>query len=109
MPTNPDVRTAMQQVGGLGMAPDIDSSLYRAWIGFNLSHSLGIVAIAGVLLANITTGLDAAVGQVWFLVLVALVPPLYLYLAVKYWFDKPRDGIALATILLWAGVIFELL
>ena len=108
MPTSPAVRAAMAEVGGLGMAPEIESTLFRAWIGFNLSHALGIIAISGILLTQILTDFGQAVDQAWFLVLVALAPLLYFLLAVKYWFDKPRDGIAMGTLLLWAGVIVEL-
>lgn len=109
MPLDLGVRDAMHVVGGLGMAPEVESSLYRGWIGFNLSHSLGIVAIAGVLLAQIVSDFGDAVGQAPFLVLVAVAPAAYCVLAVKYWFDKPRDAIAIATIFLWAGVVMELL
>ncbi len=108
MPTSPAVPAAMSEVGGLGLAPDIESALYRAWIGFNLSHSLGIVAIAAIMVTQALTDFGQATNGAWFLVLVAVAPLLYLVLAVKYWFDKPRDAIALATLLLWVGVLLEL-
>ncbi len=44
-PVRPEVRAAMVEPGGLGLAPRIDSNLWRAWVGFNLSHSVGVVAI----------------------------------------------------------------
>lgn len=108
MPTNPDVRLAMQVPGGLGLAPHIDSNLYRAWSGFNLSHSFGIIGIAGILLAQVVTGIGDAVDQAWFLVASAVVPIVYLILAIRHWFDKPRNGILLGTALLWTGIIIEL-
>lgn len=109
LPTDPSTMKAMHQVGGLGLAPHIESSLYRAWIGFNYSHSLGIVAIAGTLLFHAVSDFGAAVEAPWFLALVVVVPAVYFVLALAYWFDKPRDGIALGTVLLWAGVLVELL
>ncbi len=107
MPTDPTVRAAMSEVGGLGLAPGIESTLYRAWIGFNLSHSLGVVAIAAIMLVRSVTDLGLAVNDLWFLMLVVIAPPTYFLLAVKYWFDQPRNAIAVATALLWAGVLVE--
>lgn len=108
MPTDPAISEAMQIESGLGLAPDIRTTLYRAWIGFNLSHSLGIIAVAGVLIAQIATDFGAAVDEGWFLALVAVAPLAYLVLAIKFWFDQPRNAIAVATVLLWAGVVLEL-
>lgn len=108
MPTNPVISEAMQIPCGLGLAPDIRTTLYRAWIGFNLSHSLGVITVAGVLIAQIATDFGAAVDEVWFLVLVAAAPLVYLMLAIKFWFDQPRNAIALATALVWVGVVWEL-
>ena len=107
MPTNPKVIAAMNIPGGLGMAPDLQTTLFRAWIGFNLSHSLGVIVIAGVVLRHAIADLAMAVDQPWFLVMVFAVPASYFLLAVKYWFDKPRNAIALATTLVWAGVLIE--
>lgn len=108
MPTDPDVRDAMQVRGGIGMAPDIDSNLFRAWIGFNFSHSLGIVVIAGVILWHTLDDVAVAVEQPWFLAVVFVVPVVYLVLAQLYWFSDPRNAIFVATLLLWAGTIIEL-
>lgn len=108
MPTNPAISEAMQIPSGLGLAPDIRTTLYRAWIGFNLSHSLGIIAVAGVLIAQIGSDFGAAVDKAWFLVLVAVAPLAYLVLAIKFWFDQPRNAIAVATLLLWTGAVWEL-
>lgn len=108
MPTNPDVRAAMTVSGGLGLAPDIESNMFKAWIGFNLSHSLGVIAVAAVILVQILDDFATAVSEPWFLVVAFAAPAIYLVLAVKYWFDKPRDGIALGGLLLWVGIILEL-
>ena len=98
----------MSEVGGLGLAPEIETTLFRAWIGFNLSHSLGVIVVAAIVLVHAASDFAQVVTEPWFLVLVAVAPVAYLVLAVKYWFDKPRDAIALATVLLWAGVAIEL-
>jgi len=35
MPTNPQVRAAMSETGGLGIDPNVQFTLFDAWIGFN--------------------------------------------------------------------------
>ena len=109
MPTNPQVLAAMNTRGGIGMAPDIDSNLFSAWIGFNLSHAFGIIAIAGIVMYHVIADFGAALDEPWFLLLIGAVPVVYLGLAVRYWFDDPRNGILIATSLLWTGALIELL
>lgn len=104
-PTDPVVQAAMVRPGGIGMAPDLDSSLWRAWIGFNLSHALGVVVIAAIVLVQVLTGVTDALDQAWFLALVFGVPLAYLALSVNYWFRAPTVGIALGTVFLWLGAL----
>lgn len=59
--------------------------MWNAWIGFNLSHSLGAV-LFGVLC--ITAALP-----VWILVLIAAI---YEVLALKFWFRVPAIAIGIA-------------
>lgn len=107
MPLDPEVRAAMQKNGGVGMAPEIDSNLFKAWIGFNLSHAFGIIVIAGIVMYQVLDDFGAALDQPWFVALIVLVPVTYFVLAVRYWFADPRNGIVIATTLLWAGALIE--
>ncbi len=75
---------------------------------FNLSHSLGVIAVAGVVIAQAAIRFADATNEVWFLILVVAVPAAYFVMAVKYWFSTPRNGIALGTVLLWLGIVIEL-
>ncbi|HEY3056290.1 MAG TPA: hypothetical protein VGK31_10210 [Thermoanaerobaculia bacterium] len=61
------------------------TDMWNAWIGFNLSHSLGAV-LFGVLC--ITAALP-----VWILVLIATI---YEVLALKFWFRVPAIAIGIA-------------
>jgi len=109
MPTDPATQVAMQKSGGIGLAPEIDNTLYNAWIGFNYSHSLGVAGLAGLLLVHVLIDFEATVRETWFLGFVITVPAIYFALAVNYWFDKPRQGIAMGAVLLWVGVAIELI
>ncbi len=104
-PTDPVVQAAMVRNGGIGMAPDLDSSLWKAWIGFNLSHALGVIIIAAIVLTQVLSGVAGALDQSWFLLLVFVVPATYLVLSIRYWFRDPTVGITLGTVLIWAGAI----
>lgn len=70
--------------------------VWRAWVGFNLSHSLGVVLFAVVVLA---VGRNAdtfqAEGPV-FLPLAVVVSGAYMLIGVRYWFRTPIAGCALS-------------
>ena len=72
------------------------TTMWRAWIGFNLSHSLGAVMfgvaciMTGVLLKTLSPPRAA-------LFIPVAIACLYALLAVRYWFRIPVIGIALAT------------
>jgi hypothetical protein len=78
------------------------TTMWRAWVGFNFSHSLG-AALFGVLciFAGAVVGTIAVPG--WMLFLLPAVGLIYLVLAVLYWFRTPIAGIAVATVCLLAA------
>ena len=77
--------------------------MWRAWVGFNLSHSLGVLAFGGFV---VFTGRSAVVfgaqapACVPFAVAVAAT---YLWLACRYWFRTPIIGCALSLALFLAS------
>ncbi len=107
-PVDPTIREVLTKPGGIGMAPGLQSTLFRSWTGFNHSHSLGIFGFAFVALVQIITDFDRALDEIWFLVLVGVVPVAYLGLSLRYWFSKPTQGIFGGTLLLWSGVLWGL-
>ncbi|MGH7585363.1 MAG: LIC_13387 family protein [Gemmatimonadales bacterium] len=94
VPEDPAVREAMLGTG-LRLTRG-GTTMWRAWLGFNLSHGLGVVLFGG---------LTMALGNAWtepdpprFILLFPLgVGLLYLVLSVRYWFRISTAGIALAT------------
>jgi hypothetical protein len=78
------------------------TNMWDAWLGFNLSHSLGAVMF-GALCISV-----GVVGRTGNLPKAALAAPvaigvMYLILAVRFWFRVPAIGIALGTVLLLLG------
>ena len=72
------------------------TDLWRLWVGFNLSHSLGAVAFAAFVLAiGLTPGGFAALSAVC-VPLSALVAAAYLGVGIRYWFRTPIVGCAVS-------------
>lgn len=94
VPEDPSVREAM--VGtGVRLARG-GTTMWRAWIGFNLSHALGAVLFGGLVMAlgNAWTEPDPPRFILLFPLGVALI---YLVLSVRYWYRVPTAGIGLAA------------
>ncbi len=100
-PTDPKVRDAML---GSGLVLTRRINLWWAWLGFNLSHSLGVVLFGVVLLLVGRNPQEFDRQVALFLPLALAVALAYLVLAVKFWFRTPALGVGLSlTCLLLAA------
>jgi hypothetical protein len=102
-PIEPDVRQAMARAR-LRLAPQ--TSIWLAWQGFNLSHSLGLVGfgLIGVALGTVRESLGPWRAPVdSFFVLLSAT---YCLLAVRFWFRVPAIGIGIATACFIAAWVF---
>ncbi len=100
VPDDPAVIAAMSS-SGLRLARG-GTTMWRAWVGFNFSHSLGI-AMFGV--ACIAVGLSL---QSLALPKAALVVPVaigitYCLLSIRYWFRNATIGVAAGTLCFVVG------
>lgn len=104
-PRNPTLRAAM---AGDTILLTRRTSIWLAWVGFNLSHGLGLVLFGAV---NLLVGRSLAsfLGQAGVLLPFAVaVSGLYMMLALRYWFRTPIIGIAVGCacfIASWALLI----
>lgn len=86
-----------------------ETDMWRAWLGFNASHSLGVIGF-GTMLAGLAVS-DAQLFSghpllaIWALAIVAG----YLWIARVCWFSVPRRGLLTALCLLAAGLLAMLL
>ena len=81
------------------------TTMWKAWIGFNASHSLGAILFAAVYVLLATRHMEILV-QSKELVLVGVATCLaYLWLAHTYWFRVPFTGIAISTACFIAAAI----
>jgi hypothetical protein len=105
-PSDPQLAEAMTR-SGLRLTRRTD--MWRAWVGFNLSHGLGVLVFAAFVF---TTGRSTAafeheayVGNPFALAVAAA----YLWLARCYWFRTPFIGCLLAVGLFLASWITRMM
>ncbi|AHM60554.1 hypothetical protein D770_11485 [Flammeovirgaceae bacterium 311] len=70
-----------------------DTTLWKAWIGFNASHSSGAIFIGLVNFYLATQFYDLIRSEAFFYILNIVNTIFYLWLAKKYWFNIPFIGI----------------
>ena len=75
-----------------------ETTMWKAWIGFNASHSLGAIAFSGVYLLLSIEQMEMFLETKGLLVLAVLVGVSYVVLAKQYWFRIPFVGLLIATL-----------
>jgi hypothetical protein len=95
--TPPDkaLREAMQEST---IAIDLHTSLWEAWLGFNLSHSLGLIMFGGTFVAIGLFYFSAFAQILWLQGCAMLISTAYLIMSIKFWFYKPVIGSAIGLV-----------
>ncbi len=82
------------------------TTMWRAWVGFNFSHSIGAV-LFGVLCICAGAALGTLAIPAWALLVLVVISFIYLALSVLYWFRLPTAGLTIASLcLLVAWVMY---
>ncbi len=83
------------------------TTMWRAWVGFNASHSYGAI-LFGIVWGYLAMRQAPFLYSSWFLLGLGFAVLLaYLVLARLYWFKTPFWGILLATVLYGAGLFVK--
>jgi hypothetical protein len=88
-PTDGSVRQAMQ---GAKLAFNPRANVWQAWLGFNLSHSLGLLVFGGVALALGWRDFGVFADSLAVQALTLLVAASYFVLSLRFWFWGPAVG-----------------
>ena len=81
------------------------TTMWKAWIGFNASHALGAI-LFGAVYGYLAVVHGAFLFQSYFLLgLGLLLLVVYAFLGKLYWFSAPFRGIVLALLLYLGGLI----
>jgi hypothetical protein len=84
-----------------------ETSMWKAWIGFNASHSLGVI-LFGAVYGYLSLAHSAFLFQSTYLLSLGLLMLLvYVILAKRYWFSIPFRGIFLSTVLYALALIIN--
>ena len=76
-----------------------ETTMWKAWVGFNASHSLGALLFAAVFGYLAVFELDFLLSSPFLVALSLVVLGSYLMLARSYWFKVPFLGISISTAL----------
>ena len=81
------------------------TSVWKAWIGFNASHSLGAI-LFGAIFGYLALEQPMLLFHSYFLGFTGLIVlGVYLVMAKLYWFTRPLQGISLALLFYVVGFI----
>src|ERR1700687_3463837 len=92
---DPAVVEAMK---GTSLRISRDTNMWRTWIGFNASHSLGAMLLSAFYLLLAGWQMDVLAGSRPRAVLPVIASAVYLLVAKRYWFAVPFRGIAIASV-----------
>jgi hypothetical protein len=96
MPRDPELKIRMSQVSPIISR---ETTMLRAWVGFNASHSFGAI-LFGAVFGYLSLLHSTFLFQSLFLLLLGLLMLVgYVFLGKRYWFSIPYRGILLATAL----------
>lgn len=102
-PRDPELHRAMQQ-SSIALHPS--TNLWKAWLGFNLSHSLGIILFAAAYLYIGIFQPTVFPHSVALQATAIIVSAIYLTLSLNFWFSIPAIGSFFALICLAGAAIF---
>jgi hypothetical protein len=93
MPRDRDLQARMREV-----SPVItrETTMWKAWVGFNASHSYGAI-LFGAVYGYLSLAHSAFLFRSTFLLSLGLLLGGYAFLGKRYWFSVPFRGILLAT------------
>lgn len=101
-PTDDAVRQAMKESN---VKFDKRLNLWDAWLGFNISHSMGAMMFGGVLLFTARAHLEAFLQSAFLQTMAVLVAVVYLVVAIRFWFRGPVIGISIVLLCILAAII----
>jgi hypothetical protein len=76
-----------------------ETTLWKAWVGFNASHSVGAIYIGIVNIFMATGFAGHSQAYFFFASFTILVIGFYLWLAKRYWFRIPFIGVSITLCL----------
>jgi hypothetical protein len=101
-PRDPDLKARLEV-----SSPVLTSriTMWKAWIGFNVSHAVGLLLFGSVYGYLALFRASVLIGSTYLLGVGGLVLVAYLVLCNVYWYSAPFRAIALALLLYVSGIV----
>ncbi|WP_418637826.1 LIC_13387 family protein [Winogradskyella sp.] len=74
------------------------TTLWKAWVGFNASHSIGVLFFGIINLYLMLNYYDTFKSDHFFIILNIFIACFYIWLSKKYWFNVPFIGASIGLI-----------
>ena len=94
-PYNSDVTEAMKSTSPVLTK---ETTVWNAWVGFNASHSLGVILFAAIYIPLAFSHIQFIANNSWFAVLPSIIGFSYVFLAKIYWFKIPFFGFLISSL-----------
>jgi len=84
-----------------------ETDMWRAWVGFNISHGVGILFFSATFLYFATFHVAFLKSSLFLLLAAPAISLTYLILSIKYWFRIPTAGSAIGLLFFVAGSLVQ--
>ena len=81
------------------------TTMWRAWLGFNISHSAGAIFIGLIYLYFAAVEYEVFLQLKPIMAAAPLIAGAYMWMAKTYWFSKPFQGLVVSAVCFTAGFI----
>jgi hypothetical protein len=100
----PRDRSVRMQMEASALVITRETTVWKAWIGFNASHGLGAMLFGAVFADLAWAHADVLRASPLLLAIGAVVLLAYAWLGRRYWFSVPFRGLVLAAVLYGLGL-----
>jgi hypothetical protein len=84
-----------------------ETNMWRAWVGFNISHGIGILFFSATYLYLSTSYISFLESSLFFMSAAPIISLTYLVLSKKYWFSIPTIGSAIGLLCFVAAALAQ--
>ncbi|EZH84082.1 hypothetical protein AU05_13495 [Ectopseudomonas composti] len=85
-----------------------ETNMWRAWVGFNISHGVGMLFFSVTYLYLSIFYMSFLQSSLFFMSAAPIISLTYLVLSKKYWFSIPAIGSAIGLLCFVAGILVQL-
>ena len=85
-----------------------ETNMWRAWVGFNISHGIGILFFSVTYLYLSISYISLLESSLFFMSAAPIISLTYLVLSKKYWFSIPTIGSAIGLLCFVTGALAQL-